>query len=429
MRKVILRLVFLLAVSFIGLAEANACECVEGGAVCQDYWKTSAVFVGTVIETKVVPYKSGDFEHTRVHVSFSIDEPFRGVEGAQVEVLTGMGGGDCGYRFSQSKQYLVYAHEYEGKLHTGICNRTREISSASDDLSYIRGLKNVNTGGLIYGEVHMAREDRRAVSRARIVIDGPDKKELTTDAKGSYRADRLQPGEYTIKIVMPERTTTPRPEEKVTLANGGCAVVSFWLENDGKLTGQITNPQGLPVSKAQLFLMDSERDKYMGHWDIQESDQEGKYGFNRIPPGRYVMAIRFDGLTSQNRPFPVIYYPAATDRTHARVISIGEGQSITNFNIEAPPLPAEYEVTGTVVWTNGQPATGARVGYMVHGDSIVYGATVDAVGKFHFKAYEGLKLTLRAHIGDGKGGNVYSEWANATAGPALTPIRLTLTRP
>jgi hypothetical protein len=415
--------------------QAYPCDCQFGGsAVCQDYWKASAVFVGTVIESKTVSIKRGEYQVQQRLVRFSLDEPFRGVEGAQVEVMTGMGGGDCGIGFTQTQQYLVYASSFEGKLYTGICMRTKRISAAAADLEYMRGLKNVTSGAAVYGEVTVNKRNekgetvRQWVPGARIIIDGADKKEVRTDAKGAYRVDALPVGDYTVKILLPENMTTSQTEEKISLARGGCAVVSFWLENDGQLNGRIFNPQGLAVNNAQVFLTEFDKERYRGHWDAAYSDAEGRYAFKRIPSGRYILLIRFDGLTDQKSPFPITYYPGVSDRDQARVITVGEGQIIADYNLEMPPLPLEHEVTGSVVWSNGKPAAGARVGYLVVGGSTFYGAKVDGAN-FSLQAYEGLRLTMRASIEPEKGKTVYSDWVEVTVMLGLAPLKLVLPQP
>jgi hypothetical protein len=157
--------------------------------------------------------------------------------------------------------------------------------------------------------------------------------------------------------------------------------------------------------------------------------QEGRYAFKRIPPGRYVLSIRFDGMTSQNRPFPVIYYPGVSDRAQGKVITVGEGQKIDDYNLEMPPLPLEYEVTGSVVWPNGKPAVGARVGYSVDGGAVFYGTKDDGGANFSLKAYEGLRLTMRASIEPEKGKSVYSDWIKVTVMPGLPSVKLILPQP
>ncbi len=436
MIKVFLRAGIFLALGFLSATEAYACSCMfGGGAVCQEYWKASAVFVGTVIDSKIIDVKRGDYDSKQRLVRLSLDEVFRGVEGAQVEILTGLGGGDCGFGFKQTQQYLVYGIEVEGKLYTGICTRTKDISKAAADLEYMRGLKDAKPGGAVYGEItaYKRGEDGQrlteAVAPSRIIIDGPERKEITTDAKGAYRVDGLPAGDYTVKIVPPKGKTTGQTEQKISLANGGCAVVSFWLENDGRLNGRVLNPQGLPVNKAEIFLIQADKERYRGHWDAAYSDEDGRYAFKRIPPGRYILSIRFDGMTSQNRPFPITYYPGVSDRAEAKIITIGEGQAFPDYDLQMPPLPLEFEISGVVVWPNGKPAVGARAGYTVIGDAVFYGAKDEGNASFSIKAYQGLTLTMRASIQTEKGKTLYSDWVSVTVNPGLPQIKIVMPQP
>ena len=425
-----------IALILLFTASAYGCDCAfGGGAVCQDYWKASAVFVGTVIESKTVMVKRGEHEEQQRLVRFSLDEPFRGVEGAQVEVMTGMGGGDCGISFKQAQQYLVYASSFEGKLYTGICMRTKAISAAVADLEYMRGLKNAKSGGSIYGEVTAYARDekgertRRPLGGARIVIKGPGKKEITTDKKGAYRVEGLPAGDYTVTLSPPKGLSTGQTEQKINLADAGCSVVSFWLENDGEISGQVLNPQGLPVNNAELFLIEADKERYQGHWDAAYSDKEGRYAFRRVPSGRYVLLIRFDGLTSQNRPFPTTYHPGVTEKSQARVITIGEGQQLDKYDLEVPPLPLEYDVAGVVVWANGQPATNASVGYGGGPDPISYGVKVDDQGRFSFKAYDGMKLGISASVEPVKGKYLRSNDVVVVVTAGLPQIKLVFQNP
>ena len=174
--------------------------------------------------------------------------------------------------------------------------------------------------------------------------------------------------------------------------------------------------------------MEFDKEYYRGYVDYAYSDEEGRYEFKRIPPGRYVLGIRFDGMTSQNRPFPAMFYPGVIDRSQAKIFSIGRGQVIVDHNLEMPPLPLEFEVAGNVVWSDGKPAVGARVGYLVEKDSVVYAANMNGAN-FSFKVYEGLKLTLNASIEPANGKAVYSDWANVTVAPGAPSIRLVLPKP
>lgn len=61
----------------------------------------------------------------------------------EVEIATGLGGGDCGFAFQVGADYVVYAYRNsEGRLETGICSRTRLLSQAAEDVEYIRSMAN-----------------------------------------------------------------------------------------------------------------------------------------------------------------------------------------------------------------------------------------------------------------------------------------------
>lgn len=425
----------ILTVITLGAGRAFACDCAGNRPACQEYWEVSAVFVGTVINTRTVTVKDGPYPQQMRAVRISLDEIFRGLEGAEVEVLTGFGGGDCGFGFRQAQQYLVYAYRSDGgKLSTSVCTRTKSISEAENDLAYIRGLSKAKSGATISGEVVKYLRDKQdtlakqPLPGVKVVIEGEKKFEAVTDAKGQYRINQLPAGEYTIKPVPPERLSARGPERKIKVGDRGCAVESFWLESNAQLSGRVLNPQGLPVAKSEIFMIEADKELYRGHWDAAYSDEEGKYGFKFIPPGRYVLLIRFDGMTSQTRPFPKMYYPGVSEKSQAKVFTISEGQRIENYDLKVPPLPQEYDVQGTVTWPDGKPAVGARVGYSSGEDPVSYSASVDAEGRFNFKSYEGLKLTMNAYIArDGK--PLYSNAVRVTINSSLTPVELILTAP
>jgi len=427
--------VILAVLAFEG-ASVFACECAGERPACQEYGEASAVFIGTVINSRIVTVKESPYLERMRAVRISLDESFRGVEGAEVEVLTGFGGGDCGFGFRETQQYLVYAYlsEQDQKLHTSICTRTKLISAADKDLAYIRGLSKAKPGAMISGEiVKNLRNDtdvrNQPLAGVKVIVEGEKKFEAVTDDKGQYRLDQLPEGEYIVKPVLPGNLATRGPDRKVKLADRGCAEVSFWLESSARMTGRVLNPQGLAVPKAEIFMIEADKERYRGHWDAAYSDEEGKYSFNLIPPGRYVLIIRYDGMTSQNRPFPTIYYPGVSDKSQAKVFAIGEGQVVDNYDLQVPPMPTEGDVQGIVVWADGRPAAGARVEYEMSGQAIMYGAKVDEQGHFSFKAYQDLKLTLRASIEIEKGKYEYGNWVEITAGANTEPIKLVLAAP
>jgi hypothetical protein len=423
----------LLAVIGCASTRAFACSCAGGSAPCQEYWEASAVFIGTVIEDRLVTFKEGDRIRQTRAVRISIDEAFRGVEGGEVEVLTALGEAACGFGFRRTQQYLVYAYRSESdqKLHTSICTRTRAISEADADLVYIRGLSKAKPGGTISGQVfRYSRNDEGTLNNqplagVRVTIAGPEKHEAVTDAKGEFRNEGIQPGEYTVVPVPPKGLAVGGPDRKITVSDRGCGTVSFWLRSSAQVSGRVLNPAGLPVKNAELSIILA--GKNQGRSDVAFADENGVYRFKMIPPGRYVIQIRHDGMSSQTRPFPVIYYPGTPYKSQARVFTIEEGEAI-DLDVQVPPMPAESEIRGQVVWQDGKPAATARL-YMLFSDGNDYGVKVDEEGRFSVKVYNGMRVVLGASAEITKDKHASGNSGPIVAGVNTDPIKLVLVSP
>jgi hypothetical protein len=435
MKRVLIILAALVLIT-AAAARASACSCAGETAPCQAYWEASAVFVGTVINGRSVTVKDAGFEHEMRAVRLFVDEPMRGVEGGEIEVLTGLGGGDCGFGFRQSQQYIVYAYrdEDDKKLYTSICSRTRLLAEAAKDLAYIRGLSKAKPGGTISGEVSkQIRNDEGStyppLANVKVIMEGPGTYEAVTDAKGQYRVEGVTPGEYTVRAQAPPGLAARGPDRTAKVVDRGCAEISFWLESSSGLSGRVLNPQGLPVANAEIFLVSADKERWRGYFDAAYADKEGNYAFKLIPPGRYVLIIRYDGTTSQTRPFPPMYYPGVADKTQAEILTFKEGATFANHDLKVPPLPAEYDVRGSVVWADGTPAKGARIAYMVGGDAVVYGVQTNETGEFSFKAYEGLKLSISAQMNRENRQSISSPAVTITVEAGAAPLKFVLPSP
>jgi hypothetical protein len=125
-------------------ARLSACECVGPILPCLAMEQAQAVFVGQVTEIVNVDQTTQRASPLPIarRVSFKLTEVLRGDVPESVDVYTGLGGGDCGFKFDAGKTYLVYAHRAAmGPLTTGICARTKEAnSSAQNEIKELRVL-------------------------------------------------------------------------------------------------------------------------------------------------------------------------------------------------------------------------------------------------------------------------------------------------
>jgi len=212
----------------------SACDCAEPGPPCKAFANVPVVSAGRVVKIATISLKapSGDPYEDRL-IFLEVEQSYRGSVGKAAEVVTGSG--DCGYDFRMGEHYLVYAypHAQSGKPYTGICQRTRPISEAGDDLEYLSKKDDPSHGAGIEGTIEQLTRDSRYETRVvgfmagiRLLIQGKSGRWTTVSEKnGRFRLWGLQPGRYRITPVLPKRFLPST--ETVTLEPYSCGTIRF----------------------------------------------------------------------------------------------------------------------------------------------------------------------------------------------------------
>jgi len=446
-------LLFLAALVFILLPVftegAHACSCMFGGMQpCQEYSEADAVFAGTVVGISRVTIEDGNYKHSQRLVRFSLEQGFRGIEGSFVEVVTGLGGGDCGYGFKQGGQYLVYARRnaQDKRLYTGICLRTRPLAEAAADLAFIRSLATAEPTGIIFGEVSKRNyewkegEDwRKAIAGAELTIEGETARyELKSDAEGAFRMEGLAPGAYKVKLKIPtglaqlnsKNEFVETVEHEVKVAARGCVQTGFFLNSDTRVSGYVIDAAARPVANLKLDMRGAPSDpKNINTFLSAQTDAEGQFEFKLVPPGDYLLGVRLLSSSGYELPpYPRTYYPGVTTKAQAGIVSVKEGERLPNLELRLPPRLAEYSVEGFVVWEDGRPAPGVSiyVSLQEEGELSSHASLrADERGRFTLKVYEGLSYQVSAYPQGATGNAPQSKWMDVPPRGAQ-PIKLVL---
>lgn len=112
-----------------------ACSCVMPAEPLEALENSAAVFTGKVVdikESKGTIISSAD----PAEVTFEVVSSWKGVETNKVKLTTELSSASCGFTFTEGESYIVYTGdggEPEG-LKTGLCTRTKLLSSAGEDL-------------------------------------------------------------------------------------------------------------------------------------------------------------------------------------------------------------------------------------------------------------------------------------------------------
>lgn len=446
-RRSLLLTLACLFVVLVSAGRADACSCAGSGTPCAAFGSASAVFVGTVTDArqrKFEPKEKDEIDWTPVVFKFSVSQTFSGVGGAEVEVATGRGGGDCGYGFRRGETYLVYAFTaQDGKtLATGICMRTRPISEATEDLEFLRGLATRPSGVSLSIQVARRLEGVKSgdskplggLADARLVIEGEgEKREVKTDAEGRVTPTGLKPGAYKVRLLLPEELTTYKEEQEVRVADRGCASVFYSVSDNGRIEGKVTDVEGRSVSGVTVTLVEADDPEPEKHYARYErTNEEGLYAFKAVPPGRYLVAVNLSQYPQPDDPtnaYPRTYYPGVARAADAEAVKLGAGEGLKGRDFTLQPRRAESVVEGVVVWDDGSPVAKAYVSFRdvtYHDPGMDNGAPqADEHGRFTLKGYQGQTFLINARS-DGTAER--SESVRVTLNAPVEPLRIVITK-
>src|SRR5262249_10049444 len=267
-------------------------------------------------------------------IRFDVAEAFRGVSGATVDVLTGLGGGDCGYPFRVGERYLVYAQaSTDGStLDTGICTRTRPIGDAAEDLAYARSVRNGRVeGGTVTGTVQGGDRQDAPLAGVPVVLEGGRARfRAISDGNGLFAIANLLGGAYAIAAEPPPNTYAEIWPKTVTLADPrACAEVSIVVRADGRAVGRVVDSRGQPIADLTVGLFpQAALTRGPGNADVVEvrTALAGRYAFARLAPGRYLVGMNLQTDLKGLPVLPRIFYPGVSAASAARPFDLARGQ-------------------------------------------------------------------------------------------------------
>ena len=274
---------------------AVACTCVEYGTPpCAAYWAADAVFVGTVVSIKEPARETNARTTPQALLSFSVEQPFKGVSTTEVQVAT-LWGTSCDQPFKIGKRYLVYAHKSSsGRLENWSCDRTAEFEHAGEDLDYIRGLSGSRPAQSIMGKV--AEQRYAPLPGIKVSVEGGGKTHrATTDEEGRYRIEVGKAGPYRVRLIVPYsagamsyRTgvqTTPTEqrttvEYTVQLGKGQCDyreldIYKVDLKATAEIRGRVVGADGKPVPQLTVYLYPATSEQTFLNGDYEHARTDG----------------------------------------------------------------------------------------------------------------------------------------------------------
>jgi hypothetical protein len=359
-----------------------------------------------------------------------IAEVLTGVDPGQkeIEIVTGMGGGDCGYAFQSGVDYIIYAYKNsEGRLETGICSRTRPLTQAAEDLAYLRAVAQLPpTADVRVSVSDNSSASRRPMPKVRTTISGQDGlREALTDSRGRATFAGLPPGEYIVQWASDGYKSGNR---KVQIHAQGCAEVPVYMMLDRRVLGRVLTRAGLPAAKVTIEMVPVHPGPNGSEAERATSDVDGLYEFEYVRTGDFYLGVNLDRPSSPDLQYGQWYFPGTADPAGATIVHLPETPGVQTFDLILPEPQKDRIIDGVVLGADGQPAR-ARLrledprwpGRAAFGNA-------DADGHFLLHSFDGTLYRLHAVGGESSISAISAEPVEIQPSSAPLKLRLILTR-
>jgi hypothetical protein len=393
------RYIFMMHRSFLAAAlllffipsELHGCTCSkQPPGKCPGLQSDDTVFLGTVTEISGVAPDASSAEAataaantndanpgaapqavapiTRYH--FHVEEKFAGPDSAEIDVFSGGDDADCGYYFKKGEQYIVFTQqETEGRLFAVVCSQTRPASEGRAILPQLRAMRNHDRVASVFGVLRRSDPPLLAptddpedpIPHVKLKLRSKDDRfSASTGPDGVYSFYDVHAGEYVYTADLPARFEFSQKTLKgglppFKIPSGACYEYNVNALPTGKIRGSVLGPNGKSLKLASVELYRAERfdPAQPGLWGFQGSD--GKFEFDHIGPGDYVLVFNRMNRLDPNSPFPRTFYPGEPEQSDAKFIKVKDGQQILNANIKLKEGYPTRTVKVQLKWEGGRP--------------------------------------------------------------------------
>jgi hypothetical protein len=319
---------------------AFACSCPTPGPPCQAAWNADAVFSGTAMSIQEIDNDSLGPPYKSRLVTFSVQRGYVNGPSGTIDIVTGMGGGDCGYQFKIGGQYLVYASKSftSDRLTAGICSRTKPLAEAADDIRYLTTIGPAGSGGRVFGRVNELRRDpaeNQTVDYGPVegivvsVRGGTFARDAVTGADGKFEIAEVPVGKATFSTVLPFGFEPRAWETELEIRDPrACYQIDLPIQQFAQASGVVVDATGRPVKDVMVDAVAAELAGFNPpqlQYPVRTNEQ-GAFHFERLPPGTYVFGINLTNPGYGRRAGDPIFLPGTRVAREAVVIELKAGE-------------------------------------------------------------------------------------------------------
>jgi len=271
--------------------------------------------------------------------------------------------------------WLLKGHSYlidaglgkDSRYYPGMCGASGEIGGeyVTPILNFLRerakGKAKTTLSVLVRDHYH-------PLQGAEVAVNGPEGVlKAVTDANGSATFEDIKPANY--------RVTAARTHYRVDaetagynmnphIVAGACPSSSISLEAETFVSGFVRDSKGAPAASLNLELVtvpDHPSDKISLNKPFFEArtDEDGRFRFEGVSPGRYLLGSNVIGLTISS--VPPTFYPGRPERMAAVPIDVALDRDVEGLAFSLPDFGGRRDIQVCVQDENGKPVAGASV--------------------------------------------------------------------
>jgi hypothetical protein len=248
-------------------------------------------------------------------------------------------------------------------VEAGPCSRSRPLVDADLELRVLQeGPPAIGDRIIGYAisqapvrDVLQPPKARPPLPGAHVLVTGPSGTAvITTDENGVYEIDGAPPGDYRLKLELPD--TQDAPEQNIRIQEmdrQSIAERDFWVAWNGTVEGTVRDNTGKPAT-VELALQGPNRTNLAPSINpFAGRKADGSFQIKRIPPGKYILAVNPYGPGHES-PYAPLFYPSAPEPQDARVLEITQGQHLKNMDLSLQRL-AERKLPIRFTTADGHP--------------------------------------------------------------------------
>lgn len=404
-----------------------ACSCGSPPPACAQVNSGAIVFLGIPLNS---PDRSTNSSPRLVR--FQVQRSFIGLHPAsRIVNIDTLSNSSCEALFSVGRRYLVYARSQSDPptgqsplfrvlrqligpylvglgptMYTTQCMGSRLAQEAAADLRFLEEFYAHRTPTTLIGELyadpdspnyHLRDRIQRALRGSSVTAVGPDGKVHRAIAgdHGEFKFDQLAPGNYRVSVYQ-SRLRARRNSFEVPVPPGGCGLIYAGMAFDGRVSGRIREPHGVPATPVKVQLQQIVPGDLATPVFDTLTGAGGVFEFTRLAPGRYLLGVNIEREPAISNPYRPVFYPGAPTREGAVHIQVGEAASVTGLNLPISVRMAPRTISVELIWPDGSPARYVHAWCAVLGYSAQVHELANSDGRIRFQALDGLTYEVGA---------------------------------